>query len=250
MRSPARLALLVLGWAGAAWLTLVVPGNLVMRLVFGQTGDPALPGQVLAVALGLLLGLATLRYGARTAPRPPRRRADGTVRPEPWTRAATWAAAAVPVLGYTVPHLLWGLGVPFGVAAGSRAELAALAGSATYWVLLVAGPVAGAVLTLGLAARWGQVVPRRVPWVGGRRVPRPVAVVPPVVVGLLVGQYGAMMTTCLAFGVTRTCAPGGGADVLDGSWAFAGTYPVFLLWGVCLLAAAAGHVRTTTVRTA
>jgi hypothetical protein len=65
-----------------------------------------------------------------------------------------------------------------------------------------------------------------------------------VTVGLLVGQYGAMMTSCLAFGITRTCAPEGGADVLDGSWAFAGTYPVFLAWGVCLLGAALGYVHT------
>lgn len=77
------------------------------------------------------------------------------------------------------------------------------------WVFLIAGPAAGAVLTLGLIRRWGRVAPSWVPLVGGRRVPRWLPV------------------------------------ELDGNWAFAGTYPVFLLWGVSLLLAAAGYADTT-----
>ncbi|MEO3891668.1 hypothetical protein [Nonomuraea sp. B5E05] len=150
-------------------------------------------------------------------------------------------AARVPVLGFSVPHLLWGLGVPFGVAGPSAAGLAARRCTGG---LLVAGPVAGGLLALGLISRWGQIVPAWVPWLGGRRVPTGLAAVPALAVGLLVGQYGAMMTSCLAFGFTRTCAPEGGAEVLDGSWAFAGTYPVFLTWGVCLLGAAVGYIHT------
>ncbi|MBF8191393.1 hypothetical protein ITP53_37985 [Nonomuraea sp. K274] len=75
-------------------------------------------------------------------------------------------------------------------------------------------------------------------------MPRVLAVVPAAAVGLLVGQYGAMMTTCLAFGFTPICAPDGGTEALDGSWGFAGTYPVFLLWGCSLLAATVGHLHT------
>ncbi|MFB9629962.1 hypothetical protein [Nonomuraea helvata] len=246
MRSRARLVLLAAGWTGAAALALVAPGNLVMRLAFGKLDDPALVRQVLMCALGLLLALAALRYGERGRPRMPERRADGTVRPALWVRAVTWVAAGVPVLGFSVPHLLWGLGVPLGVASG--AGLADLGGSAVFWGLLVAGPVAGAALTLGLISRWGQTVPGWVPWAGGRPVPRAVAVVPVVVVGLLVGQYGTMMTTCLAFGVTRTCAPGGGAEILDGSWGFSATYLVFLAWGASLLAAGAGYLHTAGAR--
>ncbi|MFI7638840.1 hypothetical protein [Nonomuraea sp. NPDC049400] len=248
MRSRARPVLLVAGWTGAAALVLVAPGNLVMRLVFGKLHDPALVRQVLLSVLGLLLALVTVRYGERSRPRRLERRGDGTVRPAPWARAVTWAAAGVPVLGFAVPHLFWGLGVPLGVAMESGAGLAGLGGSAVFWGLLVAGPVAGAGLTLGLISRWGQVVPAWVPLAGGRRVPRVIAVAPPVLVGLLVGQYGAMMTNCLAFGVTRTCAPGGGAEILDGSWGFSATYPVFLVWGASLLAAGVGYLHTTCAR--
>ncbi|MBF8185525.1 hypothetical protein ITP53_07200, partial [Nonomuraea sp. K274] len=157
MKSRTRLALLAGGWAGAAVLVLVAPGNLVMRLSFGKLDDPALGRQLLSTALGLLLGLATLRYGLRTATGVPRQRPDGTVHPALWARVVTWVAAGAPVMGFSVPHLLWGLGIPFGVAAG--AVVAGLGGSAVFWGLLVAGPVAGAVLTLGLISRWGQVLP-------------------------------------------------------------------------------------------
>ncbi|MEU9835157.1 hypothetical protein AB0D67_26790 [Streptosporangium sp. NPDC048047] len=249
MRSHARPALLAAGWAVSAALVLVAPGNLVMRLAFGKLDDPALVSQSLLAVLGVLLALAVIRFGTRTASPSHGRRADGTVRPASWARAVTWTAAGLPVLGFSIPHLLWGLGVPLGVAGDSRAGLAALHGSAVFWALLVAGPVIGGLLTLGLIGRWGQVVPEWVPFVRGRRVPRGLAVVPAAAVGMLVGQYGAMMTKCLAFGITRTCAPHGGTEVLDGSWGFAATYPVFLLWGVAMLAATAGYLHTTGRRT-
>ncbi|WP_327085422.1 hypothetical protein OIE66_24055 [Nonomuraea sp. NBC_01738] len=240
MSSRARRALLTAGWAGAAILTLVAPGNLVMRLAFGKLDDPALGRQVLFTALGLALAMVTFAYGRRTGDP-----GDGPAR---WAVVVTWVAAGVPVLGFSAPHLLWGLGLPLGVGAGSRDGLGSLGGSAVYWALLVAGPVAGAVLTLGLISGWGRIVPAWVPVAGGRRVPRALAVLPPVVVGLLVGQYGTMMTGCLAFGITRTCAPGGNNEALDGSWGFMATYPVFLLWGVSLLAAAVGRLGVTGPR--
>ncbi|MEO3888726.1 hypothetical protein [Nonomuraea sp. B5E05] len=246
MRTSWRYALLTIAWTAAAALVLIAPGNLVMRLAFGKYDDPALVRQALLAGAGLLLAVVTVRFSTRTAPRPPELRPDGTVGPPTWARVVTWAAAAVPVLGFSVPHLLWGLGVPFGVAAQAGTELAALGDSAVFWVMLVIGPLAGALLTLGLVSRWGRTVPGWVPLSGRRRVPRVLAVVPATLVGLLVGQYGAMMTTCLAFGITRTCAPGGDTQILDGSWGFAGTYPVFLLWGGFLLAAAVGYVHTTS----
>ncbi|MEV0581869.1 hypothetical protein [Nonomuraea sp. NPDC050310] len=233
MRASARRLILAAGWVGAAGLAVVAPGNVVMRLVFGKTDDPALGWQLVLGGVGLVLGGVLAGWSAR---RQAGRGAQPDVRPSRWIRVVTWGAAAVPVAGFSVPHLLWGLGVPFGVAGG--AGIGELGGSPVFWGVLVAGPVAGAGLTLGLVSRWGRVI-------GGWRVPRWVAVVRATVVGLLVAQYGAMMTGCLAFGVSRTCAPGGGEEVLDGNWGFAGTYPVFLLWGVLLLAAVVGYVHTT-----
>ncbi|MBE1603951.1 hypothetical protein [Actinopolymorpha pittospori] len=245
MESRVRPVLLAAGWAGAAALILVAPGNLVMRLVFGKFDDPSLVRQVLLAALGLMVALATGYYGLRTSNRPPDARPDGTLRPAPWVKAVTWAAAAVPLLGFSVPHMLWGLGVPFGVAETEAIKDASSGASVAFWGLLVAGPAAGGLLTLGLIWPWGQIVPSWIPFAGGRRVPRLLPVVPPAVVGILVGQYGAMMSGCLAFGFTRTCAPDGGTQALEGNWAFSGTYPVFLLWGGFLLAATAGYVHTT-----
>ncbi|PSK66387.1 hypothetical protein B0E53_01636 [Micromonospora sp. MH33] len=241
-----RPVLLAAGWAGVAWLILVAPGNVVMRLVFGMFDDPLLVRQVLFAALGLIVALVTGYYGLRTSTRRPDARPDGTIRPARWVTAVTWAAATVPLLGFAVPHLLWALGVPFGIT-GSKAKAidAASSASVVFWGLLVAGPMAGGLLTLGLIRPWGQVVPSWVPRAAGRRVPRWLPVVPPAVVGMLVGQYGAMMSGCLALGFTRRCAPDGGTEALDSNWALSATYPVFLLWGGFLLAAVVGYVHTT-----
>lgn len=50
--------------------------------------------------------------------------------------------------------------------------------------------VIGAVLTLGLARPWGEVVPHWLPGLGGRRVPVAVVVVPATFVALLVMSAG------------------------------------------------------------
>ncbi|WP_228010326.1 hypothetical protein [Nonomuraea phyllanthi] len=234
-----RLLLIAAGWAAGAWLALVAPGNLVMRLSFGMLDDPALAAQIALTIGGVALVVAVERWRHRTAPRRPE---SGT--PAAWARAVTIAAAAVPLFGFSLPHLLWVLGVPFGVTSTQAADIAG-GGVSAGWTFLIAGPVVGAGLTSGLVKRWGQVIPSWAPLVGGRRVPRWLPVVLTVPVGLLIGQYGAMMTGCLTFGMARRCAPAGGTEVLDGNWGFTATYPIFLLWGALLLLAAAGYADTT-----
>lgn len=241
-----RLLPIAAGWAACALLCLVVPGNLVMRLVFGLTSDPALGQQVFAMVGGVLCGAAAEEHRRRTTPgcgtcgrgRTAIGRPDGTVVAPGWMRAATYAAAIVPLLGFTLPHWSWMLGIPLGTTESGAIS----AGIPFSLFLLGALPAAGAVLTLGLARPWGQRFPRWVPILADRRVPRGFAFAPPLAVGALVGQYGAMMTGCLAFGMTRRCDPqGSAAAALDGQWAFAATYPVFLVWGLALLIAALGY---------
>ena len=49
-------------------------------------------------------------------------------------------------------------------------------------VMIGLGAVGGIVLTTGLVCRWGEVLPRWLPCVGGRRVPIRLAVIPGLVV--------------------------------------------------------------------
>ncbi|HEY3506046.1 MAG TPA: hypothetical protein VGN37_25075 [Actinocatenispora sp.] len=244
--SRLRLGVLALGFGAAALCTVVLPGNVVMRLAFGMVGG-TFGRDALLMATGLLLGAATELVRRRTGAGCDRcgrirslpTRPDGTVVPPRWLRVATYAAAAVPLAAFSLPHLLWALHVPFGVRPGVT-DGVGLTGTMLF---LVAGPAVGALLTVGLVRRWGQVFPRLLPLVGGRRVPRPLAVLPPLLPGLLVLQYGVLTVRCLvpaALGLTRTCF-GHSAEVALDNWAFAATYPVFLCWGLGLTVAALGY---------
>ena len=101
---------------------------------------------------------------ARPSPAPPPR----------WARIAAHAAAITPL-----PSAVWRLLLVFGFSAGFTEQgLLALNVAGWGWVHLVALSVLtelAALPTLGLVQPWGEVVPRWVPHLGGRRIPsRPV----------------------------------------------------------------------------
>ena len=107
-----------------------------------------------------------------TAPRP-----EPTVAPRWARRAATLAALT------TVPSGIWrismALGLPVGVDEQYRQEHYGFPGWGTVYVFaLTLVLVSLALLTLGLVRPWGEVTPRWVPYVGGRRVPPLAAVIP------------------------------------------------------------------------
>jgi len=83
----------------------------------------------------------------------------------------------------TLPSATWRvamvLGAPLGVDESYRREEYAFPGWGTLYVLGLDVLLVGlALLTLGLVQRWGEVTPRWMPIVGGRRVPRLAAVIP------------------------------------------------------------------------
>jgi hypothetical protein len=167
-------------WRAAAWtsvaaLGIVVPGNVLMRAAFGEAGGGADGARAAAALAGsAVLAVLAVRLGGREAGRREMLR-DGTVWtvPSPSQRRAVRLAAAVPLLGFSLPHWLWAAGLPVGT--DQEAELAEV--SCWLWGLgLVAA--AGGALTLGLVRPWGQRVPLWVPVVRGRPVPALLAVLP------------------------------------------------------------------------
>lgn len=160
-----------------------------------------------------------------------------------WGRRATYAAAALPVLGWTTPHLIWVAGVPLGISHQALDEARQL--SLPMQLLISLGPVVGALLTVGLAQRWGQVFPAWLPGIGGRRVPRAVALVPAGVVSGALVAYGiwgmAAMARDLILGAV------GPGDLMR-SWAVTATVLLFLMWGLALPAATVAYARTTGCR--
>ncbi|MEV0401677.1 hypothetical protein [Actinoallomurus sp. NPDC050550] len=127
------------------------------------------------------------------------------VRPEPaqarrgadvprWAVVAAWATVLC-----TVPSSIWRLALGVGVDVGFTGRLGHMyTGTAilAYVLFLSVASQAAAFLTLGLVRPWGEVVPGWVPWLGGRRIPPLVAIVP--------ASVGAVAVMGLCAAVTLT----------------------------------------------
>jgi hypothetical protein len=254
-RGPRRTALLALAWTFAAGLTLVIPDARVLAvagyaplLVVGPLfgWDPGnrveqalawpIVNQFVCVGGGLLWAAAAVAYRRRT--RGACAYCGGTDRRADWTtrRAAArwgrWAAAvavAVPPT-YAMTRLPWALGVPFGGHAAELRAAQAVEGSRVLVAPLALGcaALAGSLLTIGLVRPWGEVFPRWLPVVGGRRVPPTLAIVPATLVSALLLAAG--------IGIVRMWAVGQFVVEAD-SWL--GSVPMLLwpLWGAALAAA-------------
>lgn len=146
-----------------------------------------------------------------------------------WARLCVGVAVVIPV-GYAITRYAWALGIPLGVRQQLLDELGdgVWAGAA-----LATLAVGGAVLTLGLVQRWGEVFPRWTMRLRGRPVPVWLAVVPATAVSVVVASAGLMFVRFWALGEIGESFPGVEADV-------AGWLPEMFwpLWGAALAAAA------------
>ena len=205
----ARPAMLGWCWAVVVALVIVVPDTRVLTLAgylpilivgapfgwppidYGIVFNSQHANQVVCLAVGLLVALAVLRWQRRTAGACEAcgrdDRAGGWTTPGAaarWGRWATGVAAAVPAF-YAVVRLAWAAGIPFGI---SDEFLAEMQRTGMVWAGLGLGAfaLAGAVLTLGLVQRWGEVFPRWMIGLAGKRVPIRLATVPATLVALAV----------------------------------------------------------------
>ncbi|MGW6915603.1 hypothetical protein ACWGB8_17555 [Kitasatospora sp. NPDC054939] len=114
-----------------------------------------------------------------------------------WAVLAAWATVLC-----TVPSCLWRLALGFGVDVGFTGELAAMYTGTdilVYVLVLSVASQAASLLTLALVRPWGERLPHRIPFVGGRRIP-------PAVVTATAG-FGAFVVTALC--AALTLAPNG-----------------------------------------
>lgn len=123
-------------------------------------------------------------------------------------RWAWYAAHAVPLT--TLPSGLWriafGLGLPIGVTGAPAEDVPGLV-TTPYVIVLSAVAEGLALLTLGLVQPWGEVAPRWLPVIGGRRIPVAAAAVP--------AALGATALTWL--GITTLIAWNDPANVTEAS---------------------------------
>ena len=161
------------------------------------------------------------------------------------TAAPPWARrAAVLTVLTTVPSGLWrttmALGAPLGVDSAYWSDHFGFTGQKTSYVfgltLLLLGLSA---LTLGLVRPWGEVLPRWVPLLGGRHVPRLAA--------MTVAGAGALAVTMLwitAFLNLEAIFIEYGLEGAGRLVVVAGYAPL-LLWGPLLAAVTVSYARRT-----
>jgi hypothetical protein len=100
-----------------------------------------------------------------------------------WGRIAVYVAMGVPVF-YAITRYAWALGIPLGMSQ----EYLRQGQESGIWIsglFLATFGLVGAFLMLGLVQRWGEVFPRWMIGLAGRRVPIALAVVPAAIVSVL-----------------------------------------------------------------
>ena len=191
---PVLVVLLVVGARRSPvnWVVLAVIGiGVLAGVLAGQIGEPTLTmlrgirdgasrlgldPLVLALMVlgGALFGALTVRAADRTAGPSSADRADRARRLERWGVVATWVAAVCP-LPYALLRMTWLTPWPLGAPGGADGIDG---GIRVFGLLLGFAAFGGALLTVGLVSRWGEVFPRWLPGLRGRPVPVAAAVVP------------------------------------------------------------------------
>jgi ribosomal protein S27AE/NADH:ubiquinone oxidoreductase subunit 6 (subunit J) len=204
----------------------------------GDAYTPVTVAMLTMTIAGLAFAAAAVGFRRRLRSACPRcGRAD---RPSAWTspaaavrwgRWATVVAIVIPV-GYAATRWAWALGIPLGVRQSLLDELGAGVWMGAFLGTLAVG---GAVLTAGLVRPWGEVFPRWIPGLRGRRVPIPVAVVPALFVAVITTSAGLMFL--------RIAVTGRIPDTFGGTADVAAWLPEMFwsLWGAALAAAAIGY---------
>ncbi|MEO8283981.1 MAG: hypothetical protein ABI568_11350 [Pseudarthrobacter sp.] len=151
-----------------------------------------------------------------------------------WGRVAVLVAVAVPLV-YAVTRICWAFGFPLGVDPAVHGIMVSR-GMDTSALGLGGMALAGAVLTLGLVQRWGEVFPRWIPGLSGRRVPIGLAVVPATFVAMAIIPASVsmiMMAGTPSDGIVPAFSPT--------NWAPFGPAFLWPVWGVALAAAALAY---------
>lgn len=147
-----------------------------------------------------------------------------------WGRRATWIAVAAPLF-YCATRWAWALGFSLGIDPAAyqdgKEQGLWLAGAA-----LASLGLGGAILTLGLIQQWGEVFPRWMIGLRGRRVPPMLAVIPAMLVSVLVISASFMYIRIVIIdGVTPSTWP---LSLPEAFW---------WVWGGALFVAALAYLR-------
>ena len=203
--------------------------------------------QVLCLIGGFLWLAATVSYARRSGDAclycGRRDSPEGWNSPEKaarWGRIAVYVSMVVPVF-YALTRYAWALGFPLGMSE-EYLRRGQETGMWTSGLFLATFGMVGAALTLGLVQRWGEVFPRWMPGLAGRRVPIGLAVVPASLVSVLLIVGGIGIWSALAKMVSALEAGGAeGMGIIRAIIFQVGPTLLFPVWGVALAVATLGY---------
>jgi len=182
-----------------------------------------------AVTYARRSGEACLYCGRRDGP-------EGWTSPDKaarWGRIATYVSMVVPLF-YAATRYAWALGIPLGMSEEYwRFEQAR--GTWTSGLFLASFGLLGAILTLGLVQHWGEVFPRWMIGLAGRRVPIALAVIPASIVSVVLMVGGIAILAGSAQLAENAAATGQDFAII------VGPTTLFPVWAVALAVAALGY---------
>jgi hypothetical protein len=151
-----------------------------------------------------------------------------------------YVAMVAPVF-YALTRYAWALGIPLGMSE----EYLHRGQESGIWIgglSMATFGLVGAVLMLGLVQRWGEVFPRWMIGLAGRRVPITLAVVPASIVSVLLIVGGIGIWSGLDQMVAGLVASGAEDTEIIGAIIFQlGPTLLFPVWGVALVVATLGY---------
>ena len=150
-----------------------------------------------------------------------------------WGRIAVYVAMVAPVI-YAATRYAWALGIPWGMSA-EHLHQGQQSGNWISGLFLASVGLVGAVLMLGLVQRWGEVFPRWMIGLAGRRVPIALAVVPASIISVLLTVTGIAISS--GWAQMADAAVATGEDI----WIFVGPTLLFPVWGAALAVATLGY---------
>ena len=158
-----------------------------------------------------------------------------------WGRIAVYVAMVAPIF-YALTRYAWALGFPLGMSEElfrSGQESGKWIGGALFLGNFI---LVGAVLMLGLVQRWGEVFPRWLLGLAGRRVPIALAVIPASLATVLLIAGGIGIWADLPQMVANLAAIGADEAEIIGAIVFQlGPTLLFPVWGVALAVATLGY---------
>jgi len=146
-----------------------------------------------------------------------------------WGRIAVVVAMAAPVV-YALTRYAWALGLPLGLSQEAL-RIGQENGDWISGLSLATFGLVGAALQLGLVQRWGEVFPRWMVGLAGRRVPIALAVVPASIVAVLLMVGGIAIWS--SYARMAEAAVGSGQDIR----VVVGPTLLFPVWAVSLAVA-------------